>query len=199
VNIERFDPTLSTEPEDLTGIPHPRVIYVGGLTHYVDMSIFETIARARPDVQVVIIGPPLGITRIVKRLKSDLERLSRIPNIHYLGPRPFERVPDYMRHADVGIMPFMATELRHAASPLKLFEYGAAGLPVVSCALRESQYTCSDALFYDTPAECVQRVDEALADRDTLGRRMRAFAERNTWDSRYETIMQALAEYGVKV
>jgi glycosyltransferase involved in cell wall biosynthesis len=135
----------------------------------------------------------------VKRIESDLEGFSRIPNIHYLGPRPFERVPDYMLHADVGLMPDMAIELRHAAGPLKLLEYAAAGIPVVSRALRESQYVGSDALFYDTAEECLQRVDEALADRDTLGQRMRAFAERNTWDSRYETIMRALGEYGVKV
>jgi glycosyltransferase involved in cell wall biosynthesis len=199
VRIERFDPALLAEPDDLAGIPHPRVIYVGAVTDYVDMDVFETIACARPDTHVVIVGPSMGIAPVVKRLERDLKRLSRMPNIHYLGPCCFERVPSYMSYADVGLMPFRACDLRHAASPLKLFEYAAAGLPVVSRALRESQYACGDALFYDTPEECVQRVDEALANRGDLGRRMRAFAERNTWDSRYETIAQSLATYGVDV
>jgi glycosyltransferase involved in cell wall biosynthesis len=61
-----------------------------------------------------------------------MERLASLPNICRLGPRPWEVLPVYLWHCDVGLVPYAADDYNAHRSPLKLFEYLAAGLPVVS-------------------------------------------------------------------
>lgn len=195
VNLDRFDQSFMKEPEDLAKIPRPRVIYVGAVAYHVELTLIEKIARERPDIHIVIVGPVSDLDAM-KPIDWSPERYSRIPNLHFLGPRPFDSIPSYMKHSDVGIMPFTDVERNHAASPNKLNEFSAAGLPVVSRALDECQYYCQDVLYYRTLDECIQLLDVAIANRESLGNRMRSFAERNTWDVRYATVVDSLLKYG---
>ena len=174
VDVTRFQGEQPPEPDILSGIPHPRVLYLGGLAHYVDMNVFETIARRRPDVHVVIVGPPQGVSGVLRKLESALAGFEEIPNIHYLGACEFSEAPAIMRNCDVGLMPFDATEREHAASPNKMYEYSAAGLPVVSRRLREAEAAGSDTLFYDDLDEMVACVDQAINEQDDLSGKMKA-------------------------
>jgi glycosyltransferase involved in cell wall biosynthesis len=88
-----------------------------------------------------------------------------LPNVHLLGQKPYSALPGYCRGFDVGIIPFRINELTVRANPLKLREYLAAGLPVVSTALPEvARY---DGLVHlaDGAREFIAGIEAAVADR----------------------------------
>ena len=62
-------------------------------------------------------------------------RVASRPNCHFLGHRPYELLPDYLRGADVAVIPYRLTPHTAAVFPMKVFEYLGAGLPVVSTRL----------------------------------------------------------------
>lgn len=111
------------QPADLRAIPGPRVGFFGALDDFVvDFDLLERVAGELPEVSLVLIGDATG----------PMDRLTRYPNVHWLGFRPYELIPAYGSGFDVAIMPWLDnTWIRHA-NPIKLKEYLALGLPVVS-------------------------------------------------------------------
>ncbi len=81
------------------------------------------MAAARPDWQLVLIGPVV---------KIDPQALPKAPNIHYLGPKPYDALPSYLAGWDVALLPVARNESTRFISPTKTPEYLAAGCPVVS-------------------------------------------------------------------
>jgi UDP-galactopyranose mutase len=111
------------EPADQAAIRGPRVGYVGVIDERLDLSLIAALADARPDLSVAMIGP------VVKIAEEDLPRR---PNIHYLGMKPYDALPDYIRGWDVALMPFALNDATKFISPTKTPEYLSAGVPVVS-------------------------------------------------------------------
>jgi glycosyltransferase involved in cell wall biosynthesis len=196
VDLETFTGDFD-EPSDLEPILGPRLIYVGSFSDWVDYDMFEHIARQMPHSSVVLIGPISGTIAVRAKTQRRLNELSCLPNLHYLGPRPQLEMRHYLAHSDVALIPFIASELTHAVSPVKLFEYGAAGLPVVARELEEARLNAGATLFYNTPVECIESIEKALSEKETLGKEMRAFAERNTWKARYASVREALSDLGL--
>jgi UDP-galactopyranose mutase len=93
-----------------------------------DLALLAGIADARPDWQLVIVGPVA---------KIDPALLPRRPNIHYLGPRRYDELPAYLAGWDVALLPFARNEATRFISPTKTPEYLAAGRPVVSTPIRD--------------------------------------------------------------
>ncbi|MEX2113971.1 MAG: glycosyltransferase [Pirellulales bacterium] len=113
-------------PPELAAIPGPRIGFVGAVSEYkVDFELIAAVAKARPDWHWVLIGQ-VG----EGQQETRIERL-RLPNVHLLGPRRYELLPDYLRGFDVGTIPCPENPYTAAMFPMKFFEYLAAGLPVV--------------------------------------------------------------------
>ncbi len=118
-------------PPEYAAIPSPRAVYAGAIGPWFDADLIAFAARRLPRVHFILIGPPA----------ADLSSVAGLPNVHLLGRKPHEQLPAYFRHAQVGIIPFKCSDLIQSVSPIKLFEYLAAGLPVVSVAWDEiAQY-----------------------------------------------------------
>ena len=116
----RTPPSL---PADLLTIPSPRLGFYGVLDERFDTALLGQAAALRPDWQFVLIGPVV---------KIDPATLPRAPNLHYLGPRGYDTLPDYLAGWDVALMPFAMNASTRYISPTKTPEYLAAGKPVVS-------------------------------------------------------------------
>jgi glycosyltransferase involved in cell wall biosynthesis len=109
------------EPQPVEGLPEgPFAVYVGAVESRVDLDLLEAVAGA--GLAVVVAGPATGATA---------ERLRDGP-LHWLGPVPTDRVPDLLRRAAVGLVPHHVGPLTASMDPMKVLEYLAAGLPVVS-------------------------------------------------------------------
>jgi glycosyltransferase involved in cell wall biosynthesis len=114
-------------PDDIKHLPRPVLGYFGLISDYVDLELLAQAARHRPDWSFVLIG----------EARCDLGCLRGLSNVHVLGGRAYEELPAYCRGFDVGLVPFRMNRLTRAVNPIKLREYLAAGLPVVSAPLPE--------------------------------------------------------------
>jgi glycosyltransferase involved in cell wall biosynthesis len=118
-------------PDDIARLPRPRVLYVGSLSdHKVDWSLLADVSASLPEFSFVFVGPIGGESRM-----TGYRRLASRKNCSFPGARAFAELPAFMRGADVGIVPYRLSAHTDAVYPLKLVEYLAAGLPVVSTPL----------------------------------------------------------------
>ncbi|MGA0597867.1 glycosyltransferase [Enterovirga sp. CN4-39] len=111
------------DPPDQAGIPGPRLGFFGVIDERMDLDLVAGVADARPDWQVVMIGPVV---------KIDPETLPQRPNIHWLGGRTYDELPAYLSGWNIGFMPFALNESTRFISPTKTPEFLAAGVPVIS-------------------------------------------------------------------
>jgi UDP-galactopyranose mutase len=148
---------LQDDPPDQAEIPHPRVGYFGVIDERMDMALIEELADARPELQLVMIGPVA---------KIDPATLPRRSNIHWLGGKPYSELPAYLAGWDVAMMPFARNDSTRFISPTKTPEYLAAGKPVVSTSIRdvvEPYGRHGLAWIADTAVDFAVAIDEALA------------------------------------
>lgn len=178
VDFDHFHAPLLTgvpEPEHLANISRPRILFMGLLAPWVDMELLEKVAQAYPDASLVLIGP----------VRANIDALRRLANVHFLGQRSYDGIPQYLAHCDAALIPFRTNALTRYVNPLKLLEYMAAGLPVISTAL--PHIARFEDLVYCTRSdeEFVESVGRALAG---LSRERRTasigLARANGWNRR---------------
>jgi glycosyltransferase involved in cell wall biosynthesis len=116
------------EPADQAALPRPRLGFFGVVDERMDLALVAAVARARPDWQLVVVGP-------VAKISPD--GLPRAPNLHWLGQRTYAELPAYVGGWDVALMPFALNASTRFISPTKTPEYLAAGRPVVSTPIRD--------------------------------------------------------------
>lgn len=170
---------LHQEPEDQRRIPRPRLGYCGVIDERMDVGLLQAVAKARPDWQIVMIGP------VVKISESDLPRSA---NIHYLGMREYQTLPNYLSGWDVGLLPFARNDATRFISPTKTPEYLAAGLPVVSTSIRDvvTPYGTQGLVeIADTPDDFVAMAERAMSQRNSPERLNKTdrFLSSMSWDS----------------
>jgi UDP-galactopyranose mutase len=116
------------DPADQQSIPHPRLGFFGVVDERMDLELLSSLARARPDWHLVILGPVI---------KIDLESLPQAANIHYLGMKAYHQLPQYLAGWDVALLPFAMNDSTRFISPTKIPEYLAGGKPVVSTPIQD--------------------------------------------------------------
>jgi UDP-galactopyranose mutase len=117
-----------TIPQDIAKITQPIAGYYGVIDERLDLELMATLADFNPDIAWVYIGP------VVKINPNDLPVR---PNIHYLGSKPYEQLPHYLKAIDVAIMPFAINKATQYISPTKTLEFMAAHKPIVSTPVRD--------------------------------------------------------------
>jgi glycosyltransferase involved in cell wall biosynthesis len=157
----------------------PVVGYVGGIHDWVDVDLIVETALLLPDISFVLIGPAL---------KSLKQKLEGIPNLAYLGPKPYSDLVGYMSYFSVGIIPFKLNLLNESTNPIKLYEYLGAGLPVVSTSMKEVVPHAAEGVVYvaDEPAAFAERIREAISTADDARhvRERQRIAGDNSWEER---------------
>jgi O-antigen ligase/glycosyltransferase involved in cell wall biosynthesis len=172
-------------PPDLSALPRPRLLCVGGIDDRIDFALLDEIARLRPAWSIVLLGPELYLRAAT--------RLTR-PNVHLLGRRPYGALPAYLQAADVCLIPYRDTPWARACNPVKTLEYLAAGRPVVSTDLPAVRpYLPLVRVAHDAPG-FVATVESALAE-DTLAlrRRRHDLTERASWSRRADDFCRLAA------
>jgi glycosyltransferase involved in cell wall biosynthesis len=163
VDHAHFATALETGPlpEDIASIPGPRVGFFGLIHEWVDIDLIGRLADRLP-YHFVLIGAG----------NQDLSPLAARSNVHVLGRKPFATLPDYSRGFDAAIVPFRMTELTKSVNPIKLREYAAAGLPIVSTGLPEVIRCGEIVRIADDDAAWISALSGAVADgRDPSWRR----------------------------
>ncbi len=187
VDYEHFARAMSDSlpvPDDIADIPHPILGFFGLIRDWVDLDLLAAVARRRPDWHFVLLGDST----------VDLTPYRSLPNMHFLGRKKYEDLPAYCRQFDVGLIPFKINDLTRSVNPIKLREYLAAGLPVVSTPLPEVKLYDEIVSIVDTPDAFADAVESALATGpDARQKRMQAMAK-ETWPEKMELICRHLEE-----
>lgn len=186
VDVEHFRKACDGRtpiPEDIVRIPSPIIGFFGLIADWVDLQLVADMARARPHWSFVLVG----------KVATDLSPIALIHNVHVLGQKPYEGLPGYCRRFDAAILPFVINELTLNANPLKLREYLAAGLSVVSTPIPEVRELGSLVRIGSTCADFVSHL-ECVLSQEQSGTRLAVSMEmdRESWDERVEEMSRAI-------
>lgn len=180
-----FFASPGAEPAMLAGFPRPRLVFVGKLDAWVDFDAIALVGERLPRASVLVVGPGEPAARPYP------------PNVHFTGAFPYAELPSLLAACDVGLVPFIRSELTRAVSPLKLFEYLACGLPTAATRLDEIEASRAPVTLCDTAQEFPGAVASILHEQGVDRSALIAFARENTWSKRFDTVHHALHERGV--
>jgi glycosyltransferase involved in cell wall biosynthesis len=178
-------------PNDVADISRPILMFYGALSSYkVDLHLLELLAKRRDDWSFVLIGPR-GRPGDSDRL---FDRLTSLPNVHWMGARSQVDLPCYLRAADVLLLPYVLTQHTRHVFPLKFFEYLATGKPVVATQL-EALSGYSHVISIAMDADDYERLIVAALERGAEGSSTRIdLARQHTWESRVQSIRDLVLE-----
>jgi glycosyltransferase involved in cell wall biosynthesis len=163
-------------PADLASLPRPLIGYVGLLSHFLDFEQLETLRRNRRGGTVVLIGPGSPAT------EAAVAQFAGREGVVVLGPRPYGEVPACMQALDVGVIPFRASDpYVQGINPNKVYQYLAAGIPVITTPILDLQESPPDLLFATTTDEMTRALATALDAPGDAARR-RELARPHDWD-----------------
>lgn len=128
--------------------------------------------------------------RIPAKLKSKT-------NVNFLGSKPYEELPNYMKFFDVCIIPYDQNDpLNINCSPLKLYDYMATGKPVVSTDLPAVRSFNKLVRIGRNKEEFEKQLMKAIEEQDGFLCKLRmAKAHENSWESRANDIIKILNDY----
>lgn len=182
VNFEHFSAPRAI-PAELLPLPRPLIGFAGTVMSPVDIALLRRLAEEWPGGSLVLVGP----------VRMDVTAIQR-PNVHVFGQRPYRDLPAWVQAFDVGLIPYQLNEHSLAVDPLKLLEYLAAGVPVVTTDLPEvRKYSSAVAIApgHDDFAAAVR----AAIERPRGNRESRqAVARQHGWDSRAADLVRIFEE-----
>lgn len=179
VDCAHFGTALMDETHidaDITALPGPVLGYFGVIDERLDYELIAALADAFPHGSIAMVGP---------LAKVDPAALPRRSNLHWMGARPYARLPAITKGFKVCLMPFALNASTEFINPTKALEYLAAGRPVVSTALDEVRTNCSEAVLIGrSHVEFIEMtVQEAAAPSANRIAAGLALAARNGWDA----------------
>lgn len=160
-------------------IPSPRIGFFGLLSSWIDFDLIVKVASTQPQWSFVFIGP----------LQVPKSSLPKAPNIYFLGPISYDELPQHARYFDVGLIPFKVNELTSSVNPLKLMEYLAMGIPVVSTPLVEV-VKYKEYVRIASGAEDFEKAIQAAIDEDNpeLRKTRQLIAKAHGWAEKSEQL-----------
>jgi glycosyltransferase involved in cell wall biosynthesis len=192
VELAHFDRMKASEaspPPDIANLRRPVVGFFGDIegNTTVDLDLIARVAHVLSNVSFVFVG----------RVVTDLGAVRDLPNVYFLGKKPYMDVPRYGAQFDVAIMPWKQNRWIHYCNPIKLKEYLALGLPVVSTEFPEAlQYR--DVIYIARNAEeFIRGIQDAIRG-DELGtmQTRRARVATDSWEQATLRIIDAIRNKG---
>jgi glycosyltransferase involved in cell wall biosynthesis len=173
----------------IAALPRPRIAFTGAVVATkLDFDLLVELARLRRDWSLALVGP-IG----PGDPRTDVSSLAQEPNIHLLGARPYAALPSVLRGADAALIPYAVNELTRSVFPMKVYEYLAAGLPVVATRL-PAIARVTDVVMAGDAHSMARELDRLLAEDTAELRAARSHrAAEHSWETRLAEIDAELA------
>jgi len=177
-----------SRPPDAVWRPDGRPVigYYGAIADWFDIDLIVWCARRHPKWNFVLIGASDG---------CDIAEAASLPNVTFLGEKPYGELTHYLYAFDVCLIPFKVVDLTRATNPVKVYEYLCAGKPVVATDLPELRRLPQGMVeVTQTPAEFDKAIVACLRQKDpALARRRQLWTGRHSWDVRARKLAGMIA------
>ncbi|MGN6618274.1 MAG: glycosyltransferase family 1 protein [Ilyomonas sp.] len=188
IDIEHFAVArnIKNDPNDQAAIPHPRIGFYGVIDERFNLKMIEEVARKKQEWQIILIGP-------ICKIEKDL--IPNYKNVHYLGSKTYQQLPNYLSGWDIAMIPFELNESTKYISPTKTPEYLAAGKPVISTSIRDvvKPYNEKNLVYIaDTADEFIKAAEKELSikHKSQWLEKVDAFLCNNSWDITWNKMLQ---------
>jgi glycosyltransferase involved in cell wall biosynthesis len=184
-DFEHFHSAVQVKqrPKEIESLSRPIIGFIGAIFDWIDIDLICKLAKLHPNYSILLVGP----------VNYGLKKLRKHSNIVMVGAKQYKILPQYLSCMDVCLLPFKINKLTMASNPIKLYEYLAAGKPVVSTALPEVCGNASDIVYIgENNEDFIKKVEEAVSENkkpeneDAILKRIN-FAKNNSWEKRIET------------
>lgn len=180
VDFVHFSSTKRDRPADLPS-GKPIIGYSGAIAPWVDWELLKVVIQENPDFNFVFIGALFQLNKFPLKYK----------NVFYLGLKSYPQLPAYLQHFNVGLIPFLQTEMTNGCNPIKLYEYYAAGIQVLGTPLPEL-LSIPKINLESNPHVFSLRLRHLVECQDTDKAERMAFAQANDWSERAGRILQQI-------
>jgi glycosyltransferase involved in cell wall biosynthesis len=172
-------------PEELKTINPPLIGYIGHYHPSFDFDLVSYLAEKRPHWSFVLVG----------NFQGQKERFNSQSNVHFLGPRRHEELPNYLKRFHICIIPYLVNEHTQTVCPTKLFEYLAAGKPVVSTYMPDLVAYEEYVRIAKDYHEFLTHIENFLEEQKKESKRFDFYSlvKENTWDQRLDHIYQIIS------
>ena len=185
VDVGRFGARV-TAPRDVP-VGGPIIGYHGMISHWFDFDLLAAVASRRPEWRFVLVGPT------DPRVEDEAREVERLANVTRLGERSSMLMPAYVHAFDVGTIWFQIDEMTKGVTPLKMFEYLAAGVPCVSTPLPACVAQAGVATA-DAPDAFVKAIEEGLLADGIERHRLQEIAAAFDWSALLAPALQRLEQ-----
>jgi glycosyltransferase involved in cell wall biosynthesis len=154
----------------------PTIGFYGAVATWIDFEVVFKAALQRPDWQFVIVGPTYNYE--LPPLPTNMTRVMHVP---------YEELPKYLACFDVCLVPFKPSKVADSCNPLKMWEYLAAGKPVVVTNILEAPE--APLVYHATTDNFVDTILKALVENTPELKQLRqAYAKRNSWETKAKKV-----------
>lgn len=186
VEIEAFKNVDDSVPNDLQKIlanGKKIVGYYGAIAPWLDYELINKVTLALSGINFVFIGC---------NYNNGLSALKVRENVHYLGVKKYTELPHYSKHFDICIIPFEIGEIAKSTSPLKLFEFMAAGKPCVCTRDLDECKGYDGVLIAKDSDDFIEKIKVAmeLSKNNTVRERLYEYARINSWGQKAKDIIE---------
>ena len=151
--------------------------YVGSIDFRLDYELLELLVTSFPQYDFHFVG------RITEA--DQQKRLDQYENVSFFGAKQPHEIPHYLSNFDIGIIPFAKNEFTKNIYPLKINEYLAAGLPVISTDFAPLSDFVEFVSVAKNQQEFIKSIYEELTlDSLNLAQLRVDMARKNDWSSR---------------
>jgi len=172
-------------PPDMQNISAPLIGYCGAIATWCDLELIVYLAETLSECSLVMVGPLYNLKAVPKRA-----------NLHWLGHKPYNQLSAYLTNFDLGIIPFRISSMTQAVNPIKMWEYLAAGIPVVSTNLPEAKGYGELVITADSATQFATYVRQALRGNTTNLKECRRYlAKQNSWEMRARLVLSIIEEH----
>lgn len=167
-------------PDAISSLPQPRIGFFGLIYEKLDFELLTALSRRFPQGSLVMIGP----------VAYCPEEFSKLPNVHLLGAKPYEELPNYIAGLDALLLPYRDDPMIRQSGPLKLRECLASGKPTISIDVPEVRLLEPFVRIGKTQEEFLEQVNQAVGGSSdpTLTLSRQEVVKQDGWDRRAEEL-----------
>ena len=191
VDYNAYEKALNSNrpsPRDIFEIAKPIIGYSGLIAAKLDLELIKHVAKLHPEWSIVLIG---SINE--KYCRDKIKNLKSLKNVYFLGQKNIELIPYYIKAFDICILPYIVNEHSENISPLKLYDYLAAGKPIVSTNIRACRMFNKVLKIAFSKEEFNNYIEQLLFEKDVeVVKKRQLFAKNNTWENRINRISRLI-------